>query len=79
MANEEAAARPQHSITNLLSMRNCDPPTYSALLAPKSINPARDNAVEVTEFRIAGKTYIRCKDLTMGARRGLACTAHYWK
>jgi len=35
--------------------------------------------VEVTEFRLAGKTYIRCKDLTASTRGGRTRTAHCWK
>jgi hypothetical protein len=57
------AARPQRSITTFLTALGPAPVTYAVILAPKSINPARDEAVAVSEIRIAGKTYMRCKGL----------------
>jgi hypothetical protein len=66
----------QRSIASALDVVGRPPPFEHALLTPKSINPNRDEAIEVREFRIAGKTYILRKDLTTTPRGGRQHKAH---
>jgi hypothetical protein len=54
--------------------------TTAQYLAPKTINPCRDEAVILTEIKL-GRTYIQCKDLMQAptAQRGHKRTLHCWK
>jgi superfamily II DNA or RNA helicase len=82
MADDEATVGPitrvQRSISAILG-RPTPEATTPQYLAPKTINPCRDEAVILTKIKL-GRTYIRCKDLTQAltAQRGCKRTLHCW-